>query len=278
MSSPLILETPAKINLSFEVKHKREDGFHEIETLMARLKLFDTLEIHSARGLSLEVEGADIPADENNLVLKAVKAFSEKRGKGVRKKLVLKKRIPSGAGLGGGSSDAAATLIGLNMVYETNYAIEELAEIGASIGSDVPFFIYNQACWCRGRGEIIEPTHIPDLGTVVLLKPSFSVSTPKAFQRWQGSKELKGASREIQKANGLSLRNDLERPVFEQFLFLPVLKNWLLEQDGVNAALMSGSGSTLFALVDDQKTGESVAQAAKAKLDPTLWSWVGGLQ
>ena len=278
MSSPLVLEAPAKLNLSLKVKKKRDDGYHEIETLMARLKLFDTLEIHGARGLSLEVEGDQaVPTDQDNLIFKAVKAFSNKRGKGVRKKFVLKKRIPTGAGLGGGSSNAASTLIGLNELYETHYSVEELAELAAEVGSDVPFFIYNQAAICRGRGEIIEPTHLPDLGFALLLKPQFPVSTPWAYQAFADSKEIAEVPYAEQEFKSVKFANDLERPAFQKHLFLPVLKQWLLKQEGVNMALMSGSGSTVFALVDDQKVGEQIASLAKQELDSTLWSWCGGI-
>jgi len=277
MSSPLVVEAPAKLNLSLEVKRKREDGFHEIETLMARLKLSDIVEIHKARGLTLEIEGADLPVDESNLVMKAVKVFGKKRGSGVRKKIVLKKRIPSGAGLGGGSSDAAATLIALNEEYETHFSTEELSDMAAEIGCDVPFFLYKQTAICRGRGEIVEPTHIPDLGFVLLLKPSFSVPTAEAYAHWEGAAELPGVSYAQQEFKGVKFVNDLELAVFQKYLFLPVLKDWLQKQEGVSVAMMSGSGSTVYALVEDQKTGELIAQAARKELDAGLWSWCGNI-
>ncbi|HEY6070650.1 MAG TPA: 4-(cytidine 5'-diphospho)-2-C-methyl-D-erythritol kinase, partial [Chthoniobacterales bacterium] len=184
----------------------------------------------------------------------------------------LQKKIPHGAGLGGGSSDAAAMLTGLNQLFETKLSREELGEIAAEIGSDVPFFLFQSSALCRGRGEIVEPTKLKSRLSILLLKPSFGVPTSWAYSRWERSKEIPGVSYQPQKFDGQTLLNDLERPVFEKFVFLAQLKNWLLKQSEVNAALMSGSGSTLFAVLKDKAVGDSLANRAREELDQKSWT------
>ena len=184
------------------------------------------------------------------------------------------KRIPHGAGLGGGSSDAASTLLALNKLFETNLPREALAKIAETIGSDVPFFIFESAALCKGRGELVTPLRLKDKLPVLLLKPQFGVSTAWAYTHWQDSLEIPGVSYAAQEFAGQTLLNDLERPVFEKFIFLAQLKMWLLEQPEVGAALMSGSGSTIFAALRRNADANVIAKRAKAELDPELWTCV----
>jgi 4-diphosphocytidyl-2-C-methyl-D-erythritol kinase len=185
----------------------------------------------------------------------------------------LKKQIPHGAGLGGGSSDAAATLLALNQLFETKLSREKLAEIGSTIGSDVPFFVFGSAALCKGRGEIVTPTKLNGRLSILLLKPQFSVSSAWAYSRWQNSREIPGAAYAAQKFAGQTLGNDLERPVFEKFVFLAQLKQWLMKQPEIGAALMSGSGSTIFAVMREGADVDLVAKRAKEELDPELWTY-----
>ena len=270
------LEAPAKINLSFQIKGRRDDGFHEIETWMAPISLVDrlTIERTSNRGaIELTCDDPSLPAGEDNLVVRAANLFQEKTGKtadGI--KVHLEKKIPHGAGLGGGSSDAASTLIGLNELFETGLTREDLMELGAQIGSDVPFFMVGSAAICRGRGELVEPAALSESFSLLLFKPEFGVPTPWAYGRWKDSREMPGIGYGEQWFEGMCFLNDLERPVFEKFVVLGHLKRWLSEQSEVGAALLSGSGSTVFAVLRKDAEAEALAARVREKIDPRIWT------
>ena len=152
-----------------------------------------------------------------------------------------------------------------------------LLDMSAALRSDVGFFIFDEPCMCSGRGEIVEPMgqwELPDC-YIVLLKPAFGVSTPKAYQAWASSKKLQGIDYGHQKLGNYVLVNDLERPVYEIHLFLAAMKNWLLNHPQSRAALMSGSGSTMYAICDSAADAERIVNDAREKLDPALWSWYG---
>jgi 4-diphosphocytidyl-2-C-methyl-D-erythritol kinase len=264
---------PAKINLSLRILGRRNDGFHEIETLIAPIAVYDQIEIkRKSRWVDFQCDDASIPRNNDNLVVRAVKAFLEatKQKGGVAIKLT--KRIPYGAGLGGGSSDAAATLLALNQIFETKLSSGELAKLGSTIGSDVPFFIFESAAICKGRGEIVTPAKLKERLSILLLKPAFFVSSAWAYSRWQDSKEIPGTSYQPQNFEGQSFVNDLERPVFEKFVFLAQLKTWLLKQAEVGAALMSGSGSTVFAVLREKVDVDLLAKRARKELDREIWT------
>ena len=264
---------PAKVNLSLRVLRRREDGFHEIETLMAPISIFDTLEIErrDSGGLAFTCSDPALPIDGSNLVVRAVDEFCGSFGFQPHLKIHLKKEIPHGAGLGGGSSDAATTLIALNLLFQTELPIEELVRIAASLGSDIPFFLYQSAAWCRGRGEIVEPSALAQQLPLFLIKPSFGVPTPWAYQNWRDSIEIPGVLYAPQKLAVGEIVNDLERPVFQKYLQLAHLKQWLIGQDEVAAALMSGSGSTVFAVLKSQNDGPQLAQKFIAEFGTTFW-------
>jgi len=272
----LTLQAPAKLNLSLRILGKREDGFHEIETLMVKLPgLADHLDFQESKEFTFHCDDPEIPSDESNLVVKAARAYQNATGQSGRYALKLRKSIPHGAGLGGGSSDAAATLLGLNSLYGHALAMESLIEIGAALGSDIPFFLHSGAAICKGRGEKIEQVPSPPQARVMLFKPRFNVSTPDAYQRWQQSAEIPSISYSPQSVAGLSYFNDLERPVFQKHRFLAELKQWLLARSDTAAALMSGSGSTVFAILKENAQAEALAEAALQELDPHLWTWHG---
>ena len=269
------LRAPAKINLSFRILGRRGDGFHEIETLMAPVSLYDSITITRLEGageVDFVCDDPTLPIGDDNLVIRAASSFFESIGQRASVRIELEKRIPSGAGLGGGSSDAATVLLGLDEIMKAGLSERRLAELAAEIGSDVPFFIYQSAARCCGRGEIVRPNELPGALSLLLVKPSFGVPTPWAYGRWKESKALPGIRYEEQEFAGLRFVNDLERPVFEKFIFLAHAKMWLLAQTEVGAAMMSGSGSTLFAVLRDGADGEELALRAKAGLDPQLWT------
>ncbi len=269
------LLAPAKVNLSFKVKARRSDGFHEIETLMATISLADRLTIEKssrAGEISFSCDDSSLPIGEDNLVVRAANLFRERTGNTTGLAIGLEKKIPHGAGLGGGSSDAAGTLLGLNDLFETKLPDGELVELAAVLGSDVPFFLARSAAVCRGRGELVTPVAIETSFRLLLLKPAFGVPTPWAYGHWKDSRELPGIDYSPQEFGGLRFFNDLERPVFEKFVFLGHLKNWLRRQPEVAVALMSGSGSTLFALIRDGSEPGDLVVRAHTEIDPTLWT------
>jgi 4-diphosphocytidyl-2-C-methyl-D-erythritol kinase len=272
MSAMQVL-APAKINLSLKILGRRGDGFHEIETLITPISLYDKIDIErQSRWIDFSCDDPTVPSGDENLVVRVAKAFFEKTkisgGVGIK----LQKQIPHGAGLGGGSSDAASTLIALNQLFETKLSREEMAKLGSTIGSDVAFFLFESAASCKGRGEIVSPTKLKRKLSILLSKPAFSVSSAWAYSRWQDSKEIPGISYQPQNFDGQSFRNDLERPVFEKFVFLAQLKAWLLNQAEVGAAVMSGSGSTVFALLRPNADVDLLTERARKELDREIWT------
>lgn len=270
------LKAPAKLNLSLRVLGKRDDGFHEIDTLMVKLPaLADELTFIETDDFSFNCDDPGVPGNEGNLVVKAAKAYEAATGISCKCSISLKKSIPHGAGLGGGSSDAAVTLVGLNRLHAYPLGVEAIHQLAASLGSDIPFFLTTGAARCTGRGESIQPVPSPPPLSILLLKPSFGVETPDAYIRWKQSLELPRVRYFPQEVEGLSLVNDLERPVFEKHRFLAELKQWLLDRRETAGALMSGSGSTVFAVLRDGVDANALAAAARAELDPGLWHWAG---
>jgi 4-diphosphocytidyl-2-C-methyl-D-erythritol kinase len=263
----------AKVNLFLRVLRRREDGFHEIETAMAPITLCDSLEIEPANEFEFHCD-EPVLAGEDNLVVHATRLFFSETNREPKVRLTLRKKIPHGAGLGGGSSDAAAALRGLNHFFDAGLSREQLSALAAQLGSDVSFFLNETAAICRGRGEIVTPAALPEPLRLLLLKPEFAVSSSWAYSRWQAMCEVAGEIYRPQKFGDIAFVNDLERPVFEKFVFLAQLKTWLLKQPEISAALMSGSGSTIFAVLRPKVDAESVATRARDELDRELWSCV----
>ncbi|MDE1171956.1 MAG: 4-(cytidine 5'-diphospho)-2-C-methyl-D-erythritol kinase [Verrucomicrobium sp.] len=261
---------PAKINLYLHIVGKRPDGFHELETLMVPISVGDVLHVALTErpGIELTCDRADLAADKSNLVYRAAALFLEKYGvkEGVR--IHLEKKTPIGAGLGGGSSDAAHTLLALRQLTGAAASDEDLAALAATLGSDVPFFIYKKPAVCKGRGEIIEPCVLKDSYEGLLVHPGFGVSTPWAYQAYAAApkKGEEGPAFEFG-----PLRNDLEPPVFGKHLWLPTAKAWLASQPESRAALMSGSGSSVFALLKPGADAAALAERFKAEFGDTLF-------
>src|SRR5437899_10793291 len=215
---------PAKINLSLKILGRRSDAFHEIETLVAPISLADKIDIErQSRWIDFSCDDPTVPSGDENLVVRAAKLFFERTKVTAGVRIKLEKQIPQGAGLGGGSSDAAATLIALNQLFETKLSRDELAKLGSTIGSDVPFFLFQSAAFCKGRGELVEPIKLKQKLSILLLKPAFEVYSAWAYSRWQNSKEIPGISYLPQNFDGQDFVNDLERPSLETFVFLAQL-------------------------------------------------------
>lgn len=271
------VSAPAKINLFLKVLRSRPDGFHEIETFISPISLCDQIKIDKnkrGQGISFRCDDPSVPRGSENLAVRAANAFFTATQTKPAVSIVLKKIIPHGAGLGGGSSDAAAVLLALNQLFATKLSRQKLAKLGSTIGSDVPFFIFESAAVCTGRGEIVTPRKLTEQLSILLVKPDFGVSTPWTYRRWQNSRELPGISYVQQDFRGQKLHNDLERPVFEKFVFLARIKMWLLQRKEVAAALMSGSGSTVFAALRPNVNIDLLAKRVRKELDREIWTCV----
>ncbi len=264
---------PAKINLSLRVLGRRADGFHDLESLMCPVSVFDTLDVtlRAEGGLEFICDDPTLPAGDDNLVVRAARLFCDRAGIEPHARIALTKHIPHGAGLGGGSSDAAATLLALDRLLATQLSLETLAAMAAELGSDVPFFIYQSAAVIRGRGERVEPVAFPHALPLLLIKPPFGVPTPWAYSRWKDAREIPNVPYAAQTFPWGELVNDLERPVFEKHIFLADLKRWLLAQPEAAGALMSGSGATVFAVLRSKEDAASLGERVAQEFGPDLW-------
>ncbi len=272
---------PAKINLFLAITGRRQDGYHELVSVTAPVEFGDTLRVEAARDFSLACDDATVPVDETNLVLKAARAFRAATGWGGGARFTLEKRIPLGAGLGGGSSDAAAALRALNALAGEPLASAKLAEVAAQVGSDCALFFAGGPAVMRGRGERVEPLAEEAAARlrgrrVLIFKPGFGVSTAWAYARMAAKPEtylpLAGAEARLAAwrddarvpASAL-LFNNMEPVVFAKYLALPVLLEQLRAKFGLTAR-MSGSGSACFALLGDADGGDEKIPAIRAAI------------
>jgi 4-diphosphocytidyl-2-C-methyl-D-erythritol kinase len=249
----------AKINIGLNVVEKRLDGFHNLETIFYPVNIFDSIEILEGKELGFFSYGLEIPGKpEDNLCLKAFRLV-QAEFKIPNVQIHLLKNIPFGAGLGGGSADAAWVLKMLNQKFELMLSLEKLENLAASLGSDCAFFIRNSAQFASGRGEILEPIDL-DLQkyTFALIKPNFGISTKEAFSGLipkpsnQNLKELVGQPIETWRGQ---IKNDFEESLFPKFPALEKIKNLLYEKGAIYAS-MSGSGSTLFGIFESGFQGQ----------------------
>jgi 4-diphosphocytidyl-2-C-methyl-D-erythritol kinase len=265
--------SPAKINLTLEILGKRPDGFHELATWMLPVGLYDSIEIEPAALPSFQSNVPELDEDPSNLVTRAADLFNRTASIDMAYAIRLEKKIPIGAGLGGGSSNAAATLRLLNELHNTRFRPEELEVLAAKLGSDVAFFIAGRSAWCSGRGERIEPRLFPEDLWVCLFKPGFGISTAGVYGAYAQLELGRKHGKEIETPWG-KLRNDLEQAVLPKYLFLGLVKDWLNQQPESAFALMSGSGSTMFAIVRGQSDGETLQDRFRAEFGGQTWSAV----
>lgn len=274
MSESLTKAACAKVNLWLRILGRREDGFHEIETRMLEVALADELEmaVTARPGVDFQCSEPGVPVNESNLVLKAVRLLEAETGRAFGLRIHLRKHIPHGAGLGGGSSDAAAALAGIDELLALELGRERLLGLAQRIGSDVAFFLLGGACDCTGRGERVAPVAFAEPLRLLLVKPPFAVPTPWAYQQWAKSAEVPGLSYEPQVFPWGTMVNDLERPVFGKHLVLGVMKQWLRSQPGVQGALMSGSGSTVFAVLEPEAPAEELIRQIREEFGDAVWT------
>lgn len=267
------INAPAKINLYLKIKERRPDGYHEIDSLMQKLRLADQLHIQigNPAGISLSCPDADLPEDESNLAFKAAQIFLKHTGITQGVAITLEKRIPIAAGLGGGSSDAAAVLTGLDRLCDTGLGQNQLVDMARKLGADVPFFMSKlRAAVATGIGDCLEETPGLQGLWIVLVNPGFPVSTKWVYENFalttDGNPYILGRKRKIEELsqeNGLRSRlglskifNDLEPITAKRYPVIDNIKSDL-RASGANTALMSGSGPTVFGLFEEQKNAEA---------------------
>jgi 4-diphosphocytidyl-2-C-methyl-D-erythritol kinase len=269
----LKFKTPAKVNLGLHVHGKREDGFHELETIFQMVSLFDDVELELlSSGIKLECDMPGIPTDDTNLACKAallLRKSYQVEGKGVS--IRLKKKIPFGAGLGGGSGNAAGVLMGLNRLWDLNIDREKLFTLAAELGSDVPFFLTSPCALGKGRGERLKVLESCSKFQVLLVFPGFPIATSWVYQNLRLKLTKRPNNISILRKNlslsnitslGSQLYNDLESVVIQKFPEVKVVKDELWAW-GALGVLLSGSGSTVFGIFDDPEK----AQVACASLN-----------
>jgi len=282
-------KSPCKVNLLLNILGKRPDGFHELETVMHPIALFD--DIHCERGgngIQITCDEPALPADSQNLVYRAADAFFKLHNPGDGVRLHLQKRIPLAAGLGGGSGNAATTLLALNELFDGPLSTAKLNELAAALGSDVPFFLQNRPALATGRGEQIRPLDFfPALRgkAFLLIHPGFGIATAWAYQNLaRFPAALNGRQGRAEKlvsllragdwrAAGGEFYNSLEAPALEKYPVLALFQEFL-RTNGALATLMSGSGSTTFAIVENIAVGEALGEKFKSRFGANCWTAV----
>jgi 4-diphosphocytidyl-2-C-methyl-D-erythritol kinase len=265
----------AKINLHLEVLEKRPDGYHEIQTLMQRVDLSDEMEIHpGGQGIRLIPEGEAVPPGMDNLACQAARLFCREAGIPEQLEIRIRKRIPVGAGLGGGSGNAAAVLAALNNFFQTGLNADLLMQLGARLGADIPFFLFLKPALARGKGERLSPVSVPEGLGFLLLIPPFRISTAwsyETFDRLTGGKRKEGtplsASYETLADLLAILKNDLEIPALSRYPEIGWMKEELLRR-GARGALMTGSGPVTFGIFPSK---EETEEALKKLVLPQGW-------
>lgn len=275
-----------KVNLFLNVLRRRPDGFHEIETVFYPVPLFDYLTIEKRGvGINLTCNNPSLPVDSQNLVYKAAEAFLKKLGTNEGVEIFLDKRLPIAAGIGGGSSNAANTLLGLNELFGFPLDAETIFNLAASLGSDVPFFLDSQPAIATGRGEKLQ--RLPQLSSIkgayiLLIHPGFGVSTKWAYSELSKFHEVysdksKSVASFVELLQTKTIEeaapyfyNVLEKPVFRKYPILEIYKEFNNE-NGAVVSLMSGSGSTVFAILKSKDDTENLIEKFQNKFGLSNW-------
>ncbi|MFA5103704.1 MAG: 4-(cytidine 5'-diphospho)-2-C-methyl-D-erythritol kinase [Candidatus Margulisiibacteriota bacterium] len=262
----------AKINLYLKILSKRPDGFHDIETIMQNISLFDELTIENGEnGIIVDCDDPAVPSGDGNICYKAAKRLIGLSGAG-GVKIKIKKNIPSGAGLGGGSSDAAAVIMALNKLWGLSLDSNAMIKIAGEIGSDVPFFIIGGRALCRGRGEVIEKLPDPPKSYYVLVKPDVSVDTKWAYGEWD--KKFQISNFKLQKgeekrfkcvgSNIVGFENDFEKIILPEYPAIDKVKKDLVAA-GCGSVFLTGSGSAVFGKANNETGAKAVFETISNK-------------
>ena len=263
--SEITVFAPAKINVILRILDRRPDGFHNLWSIMQTVALEDEVQIRlraDRQDIQLRCDMTQLAADQSNLVYRAAAEVLARAQLAIGLDIELRKRIPMGAGLGGGSSDAAATIIGLNHLLRLEWSPTQMADIGQSLGSDVPFFLFAPSAIVAGRGETVRPVVVEGARWVVLVNPGFGVNTKWAYQELAATRTavtpLSLVQRELDRQSRVSwaqliatAENDFEAPVFATHGKLREIKR-SLQAHGAEIALLSGSGATVFGVFADE--------------------------
>ena len=283
------LKSPCKVNLLLNILGKRADGFHELETVMQPVNFCDELSFERA-GNSVELTCSEksLPVDSKNLVHRAATGFLAAAEISDGVKIHLEKKIPLAAGLGGGSGNAATTLLGLNELFGSPLSAAKLGELAAALGSDINFFLQDKPALATGRGEKVESLgHFPALHgrAFFLVHPGFGISTPWAYQNLarfpQALNGRAGRARELiaslqsgdLRAAAAGFYNSLEAPALDKFPVLKLYQEFLVA-NGALVSLMSGSGSTTFAIAGNVSAAEALAEKFKSQFGDNGWTAV----
>jgi len=276
----ITLNAHAKLNLTLDILGLREDGYHDLSMVMQSISLCDTLRVSLTEGteITCRVDGADLPADESNLAVKAARAFFRETGLAVRGIAIgIEKRIPIAAGMAGGSADAAAVLHALRALLSPEMSSETLERIGATVGSDVPFCIRGGTALAEGRGELLTTLASAPKLHVVVCKPPFPISTPVLFKRSDSVTLTRRPDTnamlraiELGDADGVikNLCNVFEEVLPEEYGEVFAIRDKLLSL-GALGAQMTGSGPTVFGLFKDEKAAAAAAQALEKEYEQT---------
>ena len=263
--SEITVFAPAKINVILRILDRRPDGFHNLWSIMQTVALEDEVQIRvraDRHDIQLRCDATQLAADQSNLVYRAATAVLARAQQSIGLDIELRKRIPMGAGLGGGSSDAAATIIGLNHLLQLEWSSTQMVDVGQSLGSDVPFFLFAPSAFVTGRGETVRPVVVEGVRWVVLVNPGFGVNTKWAYQELAATRTavtpLSLVQRELDRQSRVSwaqliaaTENDFEAPVFAAHEKLREIKR-SLQAHGAEIALLSGSGATVFGVFADE--------------------------
>jgi 4-diphosphocytidyl-2-C-methyl-D-erythritol kinase len=278
--------SPCKVNLILNILGKRADGFHELETVMQPVNICDRMFFErTGGGLQLTCNHPELPCDSKNLVHRAATAFLTAAGITDGVKIHLQKNLPLAGGIGGGSANAAVTFTSLNELFGAPLPLKKLHELSAALGSDVPFFLYSKPALATGRGENVQALEdFPALKgrAFLLVHPGFGISTPWSYQNLaRFPKDQNGTAGRAAKlvsllqtgglkAAAAEIYNSLEAPAFDKFPVLSLYKSFFREE-GALVSLMSGSGSTTFAICEDWESAEALAEKFKSRFGNQGW-------
>jgi 4-diphosphocytidyl-2-C-methyl-D-erythritol kinase len=286
-------KSPCKVNLILNILGKRADGFHELETVMQPVPLFDEISLErGGNGIQLTCNVPELPVDSKNLVYRAADEFLKLHNLRAGVRIHLQKNLPLAAGLGGGSGNAATTLLGMNELFGSPLPLKALDSIAATLGSDIPFFLYDKPALATGRGEKVRTLeNFPALKgrAFFLVHPGFGISTPWSYQNLArfpkdqngtaGRAEKLAAALQTNDWNAIreNIYNSLEAPAFDKFPVLQLYKEFLRE-NGALGSLMSGSGSTTFAIAENLAAADALAEKFKSQFGDQGWMAVVGIR
>jgi 4-diphosphocytidyl-2-C-methyl-D-erythritol kinase len=270
----LTLQAPAKVNLRLDVLRKRSDGYHDLRTMMERVSIHDEIQIRIVeKGLFVQCDNEEVPEDEDNIAFRALKEILAYSSRNVGVEVYIKKNIPVASGMGGGSSNAAAVIKGINHLLKLKLSKEKLIKIGAKVGADVPFFLFEGPALAEGIGEQLKKIRSMPKLLFLIVNPGIKVSTEAVYNRYNAEHQYVPPQEELpsiyrtKKDVAKILSNDLEKVTIKEFPIIEEIKNELIKS-GAIASLMTGSGPTVFGLFSDKiKLTQAFEKLARKRKD-----------